>query len=208
MFCPRCGNEHGPGAVTCPRCGAPLPQDVPMPTAAAADAPTGSPAQAELSPEDAAKAARQAEALSQLDALLQAQSTKSSGRQSGTRNTKVMGGMMAVLVLLAGGFGFFLRFKAASTITHNTPTYQYTTSSDQDSRFLLGFDQDEAGALEAAQQYARSIGLNGLVEDSVFMHGDYADVWLKNAATGDSYYITLAKSVSGKGWSFVTMTEM
>ncbi len=213
MYCPRCGNEHGEGAVTCPHCGTTLPKDVPMPAAAGADSPTSSPAQgsaaqANLSPEDAAKAARQAEALRQLDAILAAESTGSSGRRSGLNRNKVMGGMMAVIVLIAGGFGLFLRFKAVSGVTHNTPTYQYTTPANQDSRFLLGFDQDEAGAVEAAQQYARSVSLNGLVEDSVFMHGDYADVWLKNPSTGSSYYIILARSVSGKGWSFVSMTEM
>lgn len=205
------------GAVTCPHCGTPLPKDVPMPPDAAADMSAGSltqgsaaqgiPAQANLSPEEAAKAARQAEALRQLDAVLAAESTHAAGRTSGMNRNKVMGGIMAAMVLAAGGFGLFLRFKAASTITHNTPTYQYTTT-EQDSRFLLGFDQDEAGAVEAAQQYARSQGLSGLAEDYVFVHGDYADVWLKHPASGISYYITLAKSVSGKGWSFVNMTEM
>jgi len=159
------------------------------------------------SPEQGAdeKGAREAELMQQFEAVLEAERTVPTGRRPGT---KAMGALMAVVVLITGGLGFFLRFKASSTIAHSTRTYQYTTPAEPDSRFLVGYAQDESGAGQAALQYANLRGMPGLAQEYVSLYGNYADVWLKDPATGIEYDVTLMKSSTGRGWTVISMTEM
>ncbi len=204
MFCPRCGREHRSGAVTCPHCGAPLPETVKTPSDSAgraADSPPGGPVDEAAAEEKA----RQAELMQRFEAVLEAEKTKPAGRRPAP---KVMGGVMGVIILLTGGLGFFLRFKATSTVSHATQPYNYSVPTQPDSRALYGSAQDEAGAVQAAQQYAARVGMPGLTQDYVSVYGDYADVWLKDPASGTQYDVTLMKSLTGKGWSVLGMTEI
>ncbi len=207
MVCPKCGGAHNVGARTCPRCGCPLPQNADMPHKATGVDPAAVVAQ-QAGPEQqeaAAKEAREAELMRQFDTVLEAEKTKRPGRKPAT---KAMGGIMAAMVLLMGGLGFFLRYKATNTVVHNTPTYQYETSAEPDSRFLAVYPQTEAGAGEAALRYASLKGISGLTQEYVLLYGNYADVWLRDAATGTRYDVTLSKSTTGQGWTVVTMKQM
>ena len=207
MFCPGCGREHGLGAITCPHCGGPLPQKLEMPQqAAGSEQPSGTQAEPGSAPEGAAeKEAREAELMQKFEAVLEAERTAPTGRRPGI---KALGALMAVVVLVTGGLGFFLRFKASSTINNSTRTYQYTPPAEPDSRFLTGYPQDESGAGQAALQYANLRGRPGLVQEFVTLYGDYADVWLKDPATGYEYDVSLLKSSTGRGWSVLGMTDM